>query len=98
MRVASGSGRVSPKYPSRCIDPDGPLTEISVPGTTFTPRRSPAATASPTPEIVSWSVIAIVRTPSSAARSTTWVGDSPPSEAVVWRWMSRSATTTPGSR
>src|SRR3954471_18942692 len=47
-----------------------------------------AARASAMPSVESWSVRAKTRTPLPAARSTTWVGVSFPSEAVLWLWKS----------
>ena len=57
---------------------------ISTPGTTSTPRRSPAAIASGRPSTVSWSVTAIAVRPFAAASSTSWVGVCEPSEKAVW--------------
>ncbi len=48
--------------------------EISTAGTTRTPCRSPAASASETPPTVSWSDSASSSTPASAARRTTSAG------------------------
>src|SRR5262245_18426555 len=66
-----------------CMSSRSPsIDDSSVAGTTRTPWRSPAALASLTPSTVSWSLSASVSTPASAARRTTSVGSSPPSERV----------------
>ena len=88
-RVASGSAPAEGRYASRCIDPEGGRTEISVPGTKRTPRRSAAAAASARPESVSWSVSASVPMPSAWACSSSAAGESVPSEADEWQWRSR---------
>src|SRR5581483_11724180 len=61
----------------------------STPGTNVKPGwRAAAARASASPSVESWSVRAKMRTPLRAARSTSCVGVSRPSEAVLWLWKS----------
>ncbi len=52
------------------------------------PAARPAASASSTPSVESWSQTAMARRPISAAICTSSVGLCRPSEAVVWQWRS----------
>jgi hypothetical protein len=63
------------------------IAEISAPRTRPTWYRPAASAASGQPDVVSWSVMASVVMPASAATSTSRAGESVPSDAVecVWR-------------
>ena len=67
---------------SRGVCASASIAEISTAGTTRTPWRSPARSASATPATVSWSLSASSSTPARAARSTTSAASSAPSEFV----------------
>src|SRR5512144_1235498 len=67
--------------------------EISTPGTRLRRCRTAASAASPQPEVVSWSVSAIVVSPWCAASATTSAGARVPSLAL--EWVCRSMGTGP---
>src|SRR5450631_2505017 len=69
--------------------------DISTAGTMRTPASLPAAIASETPEIVSWSESASSCTPASAARCTTSPAPSAPSEWVECDCRSKRIAITP---
>ena len=67
-----------------CTSAPGTSVLISTPAITSTPNFAPAAWASATPAVESWSVMAMTLTASLAARETSCAGVCVPSEAVVW--------------
>ncbi len=71
-----------------CMEPPGCRALISTPGMTSTPSLAPAATASASPSMVSWSVSATAFRPLSLASRTRSVGVRVPSEALEWVWRS----------
>src|ERR1700722_17504702 len=79
---------VSPRPPKR--------QEISAPGTTRTPYRSPAEAAASQPAVVSWSVSAITSRPALAALASSSDGVSVPSEQLLC--VCRSIRIRPGYR
>ena len=67
------------------------VTDISTPGMSSTPNLLAADAASRSPEVLSWSVSAIMSTPAAAARPTSSPGARDPSEAEEWVWRSGCA-------
>src|SRR6266568_1074291 len=70
--------------------------EISAPGTTRTPCRSPAEAAASQPAVVSWSVIAMTSSLAEAALASSSDGVSVPSEQLLC--VCRSIRIRPGYR
>src|SRR5512146_1096424 len=72
-----------------CTSAPSMSVPISTPGISTWPGCfAEAIRASATPSVESWSVSAWYFTPWPAARSTSWVGVSTPSDAVLWVWKS----------
>ena len=78
----SGPEPGSRKRTTRCIAPWAHSSESSVPGMSSTPDRLASMRASAMPDWVSWSVRAMALSPPAAAKRTTALGVSDPSEAV----------------
>src|SRR5204863_6430618 len=80
------------KYPRTWTSRPRSTAVISMPETRRTPCRAAATAASARPAVVSWSVTLMIVRPRPAARATSASGDRRPSDAVVWRCRSITAS------